>query len=352
MAADSRFELVRRGYDPAPVDRELRALNLEIYRLQEQNLELSESLKQINLRLQQAEQELALQTQPSYSALGTKAATILSTAEELAIEVTERAKREAQAFTEQTEQQLAERVSEAEQRYQELLEASERRSTRRISEAEIEAKQVLNQAESRSRQLVLEAEAEAARLRGQVATEIANMRVAVVRELELRKAELEAEFAKRSLNATSDVDTAARERVLAELNAQIELRRKDAELEYTEKHQEAVRQTQGYLESAQKDITDLKLAARTIRLEVETLELEASRTQTRMLKDARDRAEALIHSAELEAVAMSARAQAEANELVLNAKVELANLQNAVLSSKTYLKNLRSVVAEVEKLED
>lgn len=352
MAADSRFELVRRGYDTAPVDREIRSLNQEINRLQEQNLELAEQIRSLSHKLEQAEQEISLRTQPSYSALGTKAATILSTAEELAIELSERAESQARELIAQTEQQLAERVSEAEQRYQELLSTSERRSSRRISEAEAEAKQIIAQSEARAKQVILEVEAEAARLRGQVATEIASQRVTAQRELELRRAELEAEVASKLLLAAEDPEQKARVNVLAELEAQIALRRKDAEAEYTEKHQDAVRQTQQYLESAQADITKLKLAARTIRLEVETLELEATKTQTRMLQDARNRAEALVHAAELEAVALSDQAQTQANDLVRNARAELANLQNAVLSSKTYLKNLRSVVAEIQNLED
>ena len=46
---------------------------------------------------------------------------------------------------------------------------------------------------------------------------------------------------------------------------------------------------------------------------------------------------------------MGSKAQAEAAELVRNAKAELAKLENKVLSSKTYLENLRSVVADLEK---
>jgi hypothetical protein len=71
-----------------------------------------------------------------------------------------------------------------------------------------------------------------------------------------------------------------------------------------------------------------------------------------MLQDARDRAEALVHSAELEAVAISSAAQEEASKLVRNAKAELAGLENAVQSSRTYLKNLGRVISEVKDLED
>ena len=352
LAQDSRFELVRRGYDPSGVDRELRSLNLEINRLQELNLELTGRVEQLSAQLGTAEQELSLRTQPSYSALGTKAATILATAEEQAAELTEQAERQARELSSRTEDELQQRLLMAEQQYQELLTSSERRSARRISEAELEAKQIVAHAESRAKQVLLEVEAEVARLRGQAATEVASMRVGANREIELRRAELEAELASRAMLSTDDVESAAKERVLKELEAQISLRRKDAELEYSQKHQEAVRQTQSYLESAQKDILDLKLAARTVRLEVETLELEATKTQTRMLQAARDQAEALVHAAELEALDISEKAQQEAKSLVRNAKAELSNLENAVLSSKTYLKNLRSVVAELEKLED
>ena len=352
MAQDSRFELVRRGYDPSGVDRELRSLNLEINRLQELNHQLSGKVEALVADLGAAEQELSLRTQPSYSALGTKAATILATAEEQAFELTEQAEMQARELASRMEDELQERLEAAEQKYQELLLSSERRSTRRISEAELEAKQIISAAEARAKQILLEVEAEVARLRGQAATEIASMRVGASREIELRRAELEAGLAARALATNDNVDKNAKQRVLDELEAQIAIRRKDAELEYSQKHQEAVRQTQSYLESAQKDIMNLKVAARTVRLEVETLELEATKTQTRMLQAARDQAEALVHAAELEAVQIAEKAKEEAKSLVRNARAELSNLENAVLSSKTYLKNLRSVVAELENLED
>ena len=85
MAADSRFEIVRRGYDPQPVERELKALSAELVRLKEQNAELQAETLRLNQRLQDAEQELSLRTQPSYSALGAKASALLSTAEQVAL---------------------------------------------------------------------------------------------------------------------------------------------------------------------------------------------------------------------------------------------------------------------------
>jgi chromosome segregation ATPase len=180
------------------------------------------------------------------------------------------------------------------------------------------------------------------------------MRTTARRELEQRKTELEAQYASKKflLSTEIPVDQRAKEQALAELEAQFAQRRKDAENEYLEKHQEAVRQTQQYLESAQNDITELKNVAAKLRLEVQTLEMETSKTQARMLQDARDRAEALVHSAELEAVAISSAAQEEANKLVRNAKAELAGLENAVQSSRTYLKNLGRVISEIKDMEN
>ena len=113
-----------------------------------------------------------------------------------------------------------------------------------------------------------------------------------------------------------------------------------------------MRQTQQYLESAQNDISELKRLAANLRLEVQTLEMETSQSQAKMLQDARARAEALIHSAELEAVAISSAAQEESTKLLRNAKAELASLENAVSSAKAYLKNLSRVVTEIKGLED
>jgi hypothetical protein len=51
-------------------------------------------------------------------------------------------------------------------------------------------------------------------------------------------------------------------------------------------------------------------------------------------------------------VAISSAAQEEANKLVRNAKAELAGLENAVQSSRTYLKNLGRVISEIKDMEN
>ncbi len=351
MAADSRFEIVRRGFDPQSVERELKSLNAELVRLKEQNAELQAETQQLIQRLEDAETELGLRTQPSYSALGSKASALLSTAEQVALELGEKARQESQELIESVEAELLAKTEEVERRYQEQLDAAERRSARRISEASIEADQLISKAERSATAIVSAAEAEAGRLRGQAATEIAAMRTTAKRELEARQQELEARFASKEYLLTSEisVEDKIREKLLSELEAQIAQRRKDAEAEYLAKHNDAVLQTQQYLESAQKDITDLKQAAKTLRLEVETLELETSKTQSRMLTEAREKAEALGGQRELQAfpTRRTADADVEADQRI--AKAELAELENKVLSSKTYLENLRSVVAGLEK---
>ncbi|CAB4540428.1 MAG: hypothetical protein F2536_00950 [Actinobacteria bacterium] len=354
MAADSRFEIVRRGYDPQAVDREIKVLSAEIVRLQETSSELAEQLRLLSQKLTDAEQEISLRAQPSYTALGSKASNLISNAEEIALKLKQDSQAQADELIARTEADLAERIKDLEQRYEEQLASAERRSSRRISAANLEAEQLLKQSQEKASELVKEAEAEAARIRGQVATEIASLRTTARRELEQRKAELEAQFAsKKFLLATEiPVDQRAKEAALAELEAQLINRRRDAENEYLEKHQEAVRQTQLYLESAQTDISELKGVAAKLRLEVQTLEMETSRSQAKMLQEARSRAEALIHSAELEAVAISSAAQEEAGKLLRNAKAELASVENAVAAAKAYLKNLSTVVAELKNLED
>lgn len=353
MAADSRFEIVRRGYDPQVVDREIKDLSAEIVRLQETSSELAEQLRLMSQKLTDAEQEISLRAQPSYAALGSKASNLISNAEEIALKLKQDSQAQADELIARTEAELAERLKNLEQRYEEQLSSAERRSSRRIAAANLEAEQMLKLAQEKAGELVADAEAEAARIRGQIATEIAALRTTARRELEQRKAALEAQFeSKKFLLATElPVEQRAKDAALTELEAQIANRRKEAENEYLEKHQEAVRQTQLYLESAQTDIAELKGVAAKLRLEVQTLEMETSKSQAKMLQEARSRAEALIHSAELEAVAISSAAQEEAGKLLRNAKAELASLENAVSAAKAYMKNLSKVVTELKDLE-
>jgi hypothetical protein len=350
----NRFETTRRGYDPTAVEKELVALNSELVRLQNQNQDLNQQLKQTRLQLTQAEAQLKASAEPNFSALGSKAADLLATAEQISLELRQSNELELEELRLTTAAELSALREKAELDYKEQLDAATRRSARAIATAKHEAELIVAQATEKAEQLEKQTERELAKLRGRAATEVAAIRTTSLREIELRKAEAEKELAqKRYLLAEEfgDEDKAT-ELALSTLEAKLAERNRAAEQEIFDKHAEASRKTQGYLDSATKDLQELQQAAALLRLEIQALELDAGRTQANLIGEARQKAEAIVHAAELDASTLKLEAQKQISEREKRAALELKKIENRVAASEIYLENLRSVLAKEVSTED
>lgn len=344
-----RFELVRKGYDPQAVDQQFRQLNAEILRLSDANSDLQQQLKRTRQQLQESEAELAASSSPNFAALGLKSATIFAKVQQIAHELELDATTEAKALIDNAKNESEAMAQESEATYQSVVEDAKRRAAREIGSAKTEAGLILKKAQADSEKLRIEAEQEAARIRGMVATEVASLRTTAKRELSAKEAELEAKH-KGQLNLALSKELTGSELLSEKEKAQLEAvlseRRAEAEAEYLAKHQEAVAATEAYLESAKKDLQELAQAAANLRLEIETLELEATVTQKRIIREARDQADGLIRAAEVEARNLVHQAREEAIQRTKAADANLTNLQNKVASIEIYLENLRSLVTD------
>ncbi len=345
----NRFDLVRKGYDPQAVDQQLRQLNVELVRLTEQISELQTSLRNTRQQLVESEAALGAAKNPNYASLGSTAATLLSAAQQISAELESEAKSKAEKILFDAKAEANRLIESSEATYQSVVEDAKRRAARKISAAEIEAKLIVNEAKNHADQVRQEAEKDAARTRGLVATEVASLRSTAKRELAQKEAELIAKHAAKLNLALAGELTGSellKEKQMAQLEAVLSERRAEAETEYLAKHQEAVTATEQYLESAKSDLTELSQTSANLHLEIETLELEASMTQRRILQEARDQADALIRSAEVEARNLINQAGEKAIETEKRSVENLKNLQNQVASIEIYLKNLRSLVNE------
>jgi hypothetical protein len=345
----NRFELVRKGYDPQAVEQQLRQLQAELVRLGEQNAELQNQLRTTRVQLAESEAALSAAHSPNFAALGAKAANILSSAQQIAAELELDAKTVADRIISDARNQADKLVATSEASYQSVVEDGKRRAQRKISVAELEAKQIIADATATAEKLLKQAELEAARTRGLVATEVSALRTTTRRELAQKEAERESVFAAKVNLLLADKLTGnelLKDKERAQLEAVLTERRAEAEAEYLAKHQDAVAATASYLESAQQDLSELSQTAANLRLEIETLELEASLTQRRILQEARDKADGVIRSAEIEARNLIANAQEKARKTELDASEQLNNLQNQAASVEIYLENLRSLVTE------
>jgi hypothetical protein len=350
----NRFQTARRGYDPAAVERELVSINSELVRLQSQNAELAAALKSTRQQLAQAETELEASRAPNYSSLGSKAAELLITAESIALELSQQTELELEGQRLSTAIELAELQAKAEASYQEQLQAATRRSARAMATAKHEAELLVAQAMQKAEAITKEVEREAAKVRGRAATEVAAIRSNAVREIELRRAQAEKDIAQqRYLLAESfGDDERAEELAKTKLEAALSERNRQAEAEFTDKHGEAVRQSEQYLASAKHDLSELQQSIALSRLEIQALEMDAGNTQARLIQDARERAEAIVHAAELEATELKLAAQKEIAKSQKDAKIALKVIENRVAASDIYLKNLRSVVLDQGSSED
>jgi hypothetical protein len=350
----NRFQTARRGYDPAAVEKELVALNSELVRLQNQNQDLVQQLKQTRLQLSQAEAQLRASAEPNFSALGAKAADLLATAESISLELRQANELELDQLRLTTANELSELRQKAELDYQEQLAAATRRSARAMATAKHEAELMVAEAKDQANQIVKQAEREVAKLRGQAATEVAAIRTSATREIELKKAIADKELSRNRFLLAEEFgdDQRAIELATTKLEAQLAERNREAEQEIFDKHAQAVRQTEGYLESAKRDLAELQQALSLTRLEIQALELDAGRTQANLIQEARQKAEAILHAAELEASTMKLEAKKQINSDQKQAMLELKKIENSVAASEIYLENLRSVVSREVSPED
>jgi len=350
----NRFETSKRGYDPEAVERELNALNSELVRVKEQAAENSEALQRALAQLAQSEAKLIGTMAPSFSSLGAEAAELLIRAETTAREIESAAAETAQELIESATQEAKRIAQNAEDVYQDQITAAERRVARRIAGAKHDAELLLMKATTEAKDKLRDIELEVARMRGQAATEVAALKTTARREVEAKKAELDAKVAGQELLNLEQlgIEQAAKDLAIADLESKFKTRRRVAEKEYLEKHNEAVHQTESYLESAKNDLTELKKTISTIRLEIQALEMEAGQAQSRILSDSRSKAEAIVHAADLEAAEINAKALDSIAELEKARELHMKNIENRVRSGELYLKNLRSLVTNTDSPEE
>ena len=80
--------------------------------------------------------------------------------------------------------------------------------------------------------------------------------------------------------------------------------------------------------------------------------MEAGQAQSRILADARSQAEAIVHSADIEATEINAKALESIAELEKASELNMKNIENRVRSGELYLKNLRSLVTNTDSSEE
>lgn len=359
MAADeTEFPVSVRGYDRGAVDDAIKDYRRELLNLTGLNSQLALELREAQNRLIELNLQISESQSPSYTGVGAKAAQILSTAEDLANRVVADAEAERSAILAGIETDIAQRKLDGQEYYEELVAEAQRRADRIINSAKNDYEQTMAKANSEAQRLIDEALREAGSIRGASATEVARMRATAKREIEVKAAESDRLLAERRLiverQLTAGIQEELAQSLLAvqariDLDLELTARRAEAEKEYQRKYQEAVAQTQKYLDDANAQLSIALTRVTTARLEAETLEIGAKSINKKAIDEAREKAEQIIAAAETQARSNLAEAQAKVAARFHKLESETRKLSMEKESILTYLNSLKQVIDQVNR---
>lgn len=357
-AEESEFPTGLRGYDRGAVDDAIRDFRREILALSTQNATLAAELRQTQNELIEAQNQLGENIAPSYAGVGARAAQILSNAEELAKRIVNDAEIERAAILAGIENEVEAKRTEGSDFYEALVAEANRRADRIINAAKTDYDETLAKATNEAERIVDEALRDAGAKRGAIATEVARARASAKRDVETLKTKTERDLAERkliverALKAGLDESLAnnlVSQQARIDLELELTARRAEAEAEYLRKHQEAVMQTQKYLDEANRQMTDAMARVSTARLEADTLEAAARSVNRSTTDAARERAEQIIAAAEAEARATLASAAQRNAAMIRELDARTRNLVLERDNIVVYLDNLRQVIDEVKQ---
>jgi DivIVA domain-containing protein len=164
----NEFPTAMRGYEREAVDEALRLLRKELLQVNALNSQLAGELREKAQLASELQARLNESEAPNYASVGTRAALILSTAEEQSMRIVADAEAERVRILNDLEGELASLREEAKEYYDSLVSEAQRRSERLQTQAKAEFDEILKDAQSRAAMLVDEATREAGSIRGNV----------------------------------------------------------------------------------------------------------------------------------------------------------------------------------------
>jgi cell division septum initiation protein DivIVA len=355
---ENQFPSVIRGYDKEAVNEAIQELNRDLMKLSIQNTQLVEELRQARLALLEAQNALQEVAAPSYGGLGAQAAIMLSSAEDQATRLVHRAEEEKTRILGSIDEEVLEKRTQAQDYYDSLIAEADRRVERTLSSTRQEANEIIVKARNEAERLVEEAVRDAASQRGAIATEVARLRSDTKRQTENLKAQVERDLAEKKmisqLEKSAELDTERATQLLTEqaridLELELTARRAEAEEEYLRKHQEAVMQTQQYLDDANAQLALAVTRASAAALEAETLEAAARSINKKTTDKAKATAETVIATAEAQARDIISEARRTAAKQLEESSEKLYALQVERRVVGSYLEQLEKVVEQSRK---
>ena len=357
-AEETEFPVVMRGYDRPAVDDAIRDFRKELINITALNTQLSAELRDAQNRLLELEKDVSERENPTYAGVGAKAAQILSTAEELAISLVADAEKERAAIIDTVAKDVEQLKADGQEYHDQLVAEAQKRADRIINAAKTDYDETLAKANAEAKAIVDEAQRQAGSLRGAISTEVAKLRATAKREIEVKQSEADRSIAERKLIAerqlTGPIEQELKDALLSEqaridLNLELTARRAEAESEYQRKYQEAVAQTQKYLDDANAQLSTALIRLSTAKLEADAIETGAKSENKMIIEEARKRADEIIANAEIEARAILSSTQAKVAQRLHFLEAEERKVKQEKSSILVYLENLTAVIEQITK---
>jgi len=357
-AEETDFPVVMRGYDRAAVDDAIRDFRKELINITTLNNQLVSELREAQNRMISLEKDASEQKTPTYAGVGAKAAQILSSAEELALSLVADAETERSAIIDTVAQDVEQLKADGQEYHDQLVAEAQKRADRIINAAKTDYDETMAKATAEAKAIVDEAQRQAGSLRGSVSTEVARMRATAKREIEVKQSEADRQIAERKLIAerqlTGSIEQELKDALLSEqaridLNLELTARRAEAEAEYQKKYQEAVAQTQKYLDDANTQLSTALIRLSTAKLEADAIETGAKSDNKMFVEMARKRADEIIANAEIEARSILASTQTKVAQRLHDLEAQERKITHEKSSILVYLENLTAVIEQIKQ---
>lgn len=330
-SSSTEFARVLRGYEPEAVDKFVQKLRVELLaaknaqdQLQSQVAELQAQINQLNIDIQEV-------GRPTFAGLGSKLESTLRTAEEQASRLISRAEADAYNIVQAAEREAdAQRETLAEEARVAREEVAALRA-RETAAIESQIRALIEEARSEAAGIVAEAQAEAVTIRGESATEAIKVKASARLEADAVKAaatRTEQELALVLINKREkNVDVSDKIVKLLKLQVENAARVDEMATELLERHQQAVLETDKYIETATIQLTRARAAKSKASNEAKGLIVQAEAAAAEIAEKAASKSKSAIAAANKKATAILAEAEKRATEAVRQADEHIASLR-------------------------
>ena len=141
---DGEFPTAIRGYDRGSVDDAIKDLRKEILSLSAQNSQLAAELRETTGKLVESLELVKEAGEPSYAGVGSKAALILATAEDISTRMLAESQNERERLLKDARSEVQELHGEAKGYYDALVAEAQRRADRLLNQAKKDADEMLS----------------------------------------------------------------------------------------------------------------------------------------------------------------------------------------------------------------